>query len=474
MAYSAGHPVLASGRLNASPAMMRAVSPQPQYATQQVLLPHQAAYGGVFLGGSFGAAPGISESGVTSTPTRRAAASGYSGPSNMPLGSHSLPQAVGSVGSQPLVRQMNPTGSASSLVAPTMTPVTPGVPQASGSVSGTVSYQPPTVVPGDGYASAGVAAAPRSQRAPQQAGYAAAEQAGNAQDEALVRTRLRLTGNEELLQSEIESLRRSLAIQEDRIVQLTKELQAAHESERKLCAEAEAARSESARLTEEVRLERLGREQAEAAVTETRLQAEAALQEKKSFETHSPERTLSSRNGNASSRNGSLVSGRRPPTDRSRGTYLGRTGSETPTGAKPDDRGGAAAGPGQLTPKDPLGAPAAMDSRPQSASNASGVAPPPSSRRGSKLNQPAKDEIDIRLREFLERSETSLTFRRLNRGWYAFRRPDEKGPLSNDRTVELSITNGKLMAKLEPTTHDAGWNNGKLGPIERFVAHMSM
>lgn len=84
-----------------------------------------------------------------------------------------------------------------------------------------------------------------------------------------------------------------------------------------------------------------------------------------------------------------------------------------------------------------------------------------------------KDDIDARLNEYLERSDTGLTFRRLNRGWYAFRRADDRNPPSSDRGVEISIINGKLMARLEPTTHEKGWNNGKLGPIERFCAHFA-
>lgn len=88
----------------------------------------------------------------------------------------------------------------------------------------------------------------------------------------------------------------------------------------------------------------------------------------------------------------------------------------------------------------------------------------PAARRGQ------KDEVEPRLREFLEKGKCNLIFRQLNRGWYSFRRADEKGPQSNDRHVEISIINGKLMVKLEATTHDPGWNFGKPGPIEKFVA----
>jgi len=84
-------------------------------------------------------------------------------------------------------------------------------------------------------------------------------------------------------------------------------------------------------------------------------------------------------------------------------------------------------------------------------------------------SQGGKDDIDARLNDFLDRSGCQLSFRRRNKGWYSFRVEGER----QDRSVEVSITNGKLMAKVEPSTHDPGWNNGKLGPIERFVAHFS-
>lgn len=85
----------------------------------------------------------------------------------------------------------------------------------------------------------------------------------------------------------------------------------------------------------------------------------------------------------------------------------------------------------------------------------------------------AKDEIDGRLLDFLEQSDCALTFRRMNRGWYAFRRVDDVGPISGDRCVELSLVNNKLMAQVEVQTHERGWNNGRPGAIERFVAHFA-
>lgn len=85
-----------------------------------------------------------------------------------------------------------------------------------------------------------------------------------------------------------------------------------------------------------------------------------------------------------------------------------------------------------------------------------------------------KDEIDSRLLGWVDRNGCSLTFRRKNRGWYTFRRVDETGPASRDKCVEFSIVgSGKLMAKVEPSANDAGWNNGKSGTMERFVAFYS-
>jgi len=98
------------------------------------------------------------------------------------------------------------------------------------------------------------------------------------------------------------------------------------------------------------------------------------------------------------------------------------------------------------------------------------------SRRGlspmTVLSAAGKDEVDARLNGFLEQAQNcNIVFRRRNRGWYTFRRADE--PPSNEKNVEVSIVNGKLMARLESSSHDRGWNNGKLGPMDRFVAHFS-
>lgn len=87
-----------------------------------------------------------------------------------------------------------------------------------------------------------------------------------------------------------------------------------------------------------------------------------------------------------------------------------------------------------------------------------------------RLQAQAKDDIDLRLLEFLERTDCTLQFKRMNRGWYKFLHPDDPPSAANNQHVELSIMNGKLMAKVDPGSHhERSWNNGKRGPIERFV-----
>jgi len=169
---------------------------------------------------------------------------------------------------------------------------------------------------------------------------------------------------QESLYREVDALRHTLAVQEQRISDLNVELQTSREAGTQLASEVESARSELSGLMQELQVEKAAREQAEAAIAEQ----QQAMQNL------------------------------------------------------------------------------------------------PAGRRGS------RDEVEPRLREFIEKSKCGLIFRQLNRGWYAYRRADEKGPQSNDRHVAISIINGKLMVTLEPSTHDPGWNFGKPGPIEKFVA----
>jgi hypothetical protein len=259
-------------------------------------------------------------------------------------------------------------------------------------------------------------------------------------EEMLLQTRL-LGSNDDLLKAEIESLRRSVTAQEDRIVQLTKDLQASHENERrlkesehKMGRDLEVARNEVAHLSEELRRERMAREQADFAAQEALLSADRASQAAQEA------KLLQSQ---AHDRSAGTSSGRRTPADHRNPQQRGRDSS--------------------------------MDTRRQKSQPQQPSTPTGDTRRGAGADRPksAKDEIDGRLQDLLERTDVGITFRRLNRGWYAFRKKGEKGPLSGDRSVEVSIVNGKLMARLEPSTHDNGWNNGKLGPIERFAAAMS-
>lgn len=246
------------------------------------------------------------------------------------------------------------------------------------------------------------------------------------------------------LQAEVESLRRSVAVQEDRILQLTNQLQASQENERVLASDLEASRGDDTRLwtvTEELRLERLAREQAEAIATELRLVAEMAVQ-------------------------GQVVSA--PAAVGSSGVTSNTVRASTP------GRGGLSGNfsPGRRAPntsargKEALAERQGLGTQSNPGSSARGTVGLASGRRGS---MSAKDEIDGRLHEFLERFNCGLTFRRLNRGWYSFRCNGDRA----DRSAEISIVNGKLMARLEPSTHDPGWNNGKLGNLERFVTAMT-
>ncbi|CAE6913309.1 GCR1 [Symbiodinium natans] len=78
-------------------------------------------------------------------------------------------------------------------------------------------------------------------------------------------------------------------------------------------------------------------------------------------------------------------------------------------------------------------------------------------RRGSSpaaLRRIAKDEVDTKLTEYLTSSpHCKLEFCRLNQGWYQFRHADIA---METKCLEMSIVNGKLMVKLEPTSHDRG------------------
>lgn len=229
-------------------------------------------------------------------------------------------------------------------------------------------------------------------------------------------------------QTEIEALRQTVAVRDEQLRQLASELKAARESEAKFSAEVQVARAEVARLAEELRLERYARDQAEATAAEATAAASSA----------------------AAPDGGKARPARRSPPPQ------GRPSSSRSLAPAPKARGRSAE--------------AAVPGTPElstSARRGPSRGPPPV------LRPPQRDEVDNRLRELVEHMQCTLTFRKVNRGWYAFRRRDETGPQSADATVEISIVNGKLMAKLEASTHDRGWNNGKLGTIEKFIATYS-
>lgn len=271
---------------------------------------------------------------------------------------------------------------------------------------------------------------------------------------------------EDVLQGEIESLRRTVQVQEDRITHLRKELQASRENESNAASaasNAEADRLEIARLRKELGLERSAREQAEAAAAEQQVAAEMAMQAAQATMPRGYER-VSSTPPMPQPRSGSV------PRNASSG-FQDRRGQDEqsqvglqPATDRPMRPASARHGSSSIT--SPVGGAVPSSARRGQVNTTS-----TSARRGASPPRKPKDEIDARLQEFLQMSERELMFQRLNRGWYSVRRPDE--PRSEAVNVEISIVNGKLMAKLEPSTHDPGWNNGKLGAIERFVAAYS-
>lgn len=318
-------------------------------------------------------------------------------------------------------------------------------------------------------------------------------------------------GNEDELRREVEMLRRSVALQDDKIQELSAQLQVTREAERRARVDAEVARAEAVQLAEEVRLERSARQQAEAAATEQQMAAEMAVQHAQEAaqaaqraqsaqaahvqqSNRKVPRSLEAEGAPAQYKNGSNVSGagghasRRPAGNSaspSPGRYrkdelLERDSSPAPPPNPSDRRAAAAAATDRLSVRGATRAGGAAAAEAAAAPDRLSVRAPGgnmSSRRGAEPLVPstphsAKDDIDARLHDFLDRNDCVLAFRRLNRGWYSFRHREDRGS-PNDLCVEISIVNGKLMAKLEATTHDRGWNNGKLGPIERFVASYS-
>jgi len=283
------------------------------------------------------------------------------------------------------------------------------------------------------------------------------------------------------LQEEMEKLRRAAAAQKEQIGQLGQQLSETREGKLRIQMELDAARLEVSRLGEELSLERMAREQAEAAAVEGQQALERNLSEREAWPSYvGPPASAYAPSCNHGGQTASFgLPGGRMSRDSAASASAGgsldgameaealETGApdplavagatrcaERPSGAIP-----VATSPPQPADQEP--AAAAMERRPSRASQ----------RRGS-----AKDDVDAKLLDFLQNTDCNLVFRRKNRGWYLFRHADESGkPSSNDRSVEMSIVNGKLMARVEPSgPHDKGWNNSKLGPVERFVNFFSV
>lgn len=236
-----------------------------------------------------------------------------------------------------------------------------------------------------------------------------AEQKVGLRDESLVAR----------LQAEVEQLRREAATRDEVMADSAKELHETRESRAQLQHELESLRAETHRMSSELSLVRMARDQIESAAAASQAELEDVRASR-----------------------GRLTPGL--PRDRT------ASGSSTPSrlGSRPPV---VRQGTRERSPSVNV---------PRTSEQSSNIGP----RRAS------KDEIDGRLLDFLDRSDCSIAFRRMNRGWYVFKRNDEGGP---DRCVELSLVNNKLMAQVEVQTHEKGWNNGRPGAIERFVAHFA-
>lgn len=212
-----------------------------------------------------------------------------------------------------------------------------------------------------------------------------------------------------------------------KVLQLTMELEASKANEAKLQEDLRAARSEIEHLLRVLATERANAEQAEA-----RDRVEAGS---KRYDDLDP----------SEARRGPQARSKTP----SRRPREGELGSGTPVSTVRPERWSSDAGR-QASP---------VRGSPGGGRGGSGTA----RRKGI-----TEDEVDAKLNDYLASSpHCRLEFRRLNRGWYEFRRIDDDRP--ETCCVEMSMVNGKLMVRLEPTTHDSGWNHGKLGPIDRFV-----
>mmetsp|Transcript_44151 Transcript_44151/g.101994 ORF Transcript_44151/g.101994 Transcript_44151/m.101994 type:complete len:393 (+) Transcript_44151:1-1179(+) len=288
---------------------------------------------------------------------------------------------------------------------------------------------------------------------------------------------------DEALHREVESLRQTFVMQETRIRELSQDLKASCESEARLSDELERTRAEVATLTAELKQERAAREQAEASLqlqssplnqSLTPTASAAGFTKRGAAATERGPAAIGKDTGATKEREvrsvstsrrdkAELAEQRREAAEQRREAAQQRREAAAEAAAQ---RREAAAEQRRAAAEAVVAAQELAAQRPQSASAAT-----VNSKRGAGTSRPAsaKDEIDSRLQDFMARSQCGgIIFKRLNRGFYTFKRADE-GPVSIERSLEMSIVNGKLMVRMEASTTDPGWNNGKPGPIERFV-----
>lgn len=260
-------------------------------------------------------------------------------------------------------------------------------------------------------------------------------------------------------ETELAALRRAAEAQEERIGQLLVALQAAQEGE------AEAREAEAAARAGEA----AAREAEAAAVAEAedlRRHMAAAIEDMQK-ERGSRKTTPTA----AGRRPGSLAQAAPAAQAQAQLRVVSPAAQAKLRAARRSAPGGAAPRGEEADADTTTDGEAAMEAR-----RSSGVVASASLRtlsRGS-ASARARDEVDARLEDFCRSgAQGTVVFRKVNRGWYMASRSDEQGPRALDRTVELSLINGKLLARLEQTSHEKGWNNGKHGPIERFCAYFS-
>eukprot|EP00408_Alexandrium_pacificum_P027963 CAMPEP_0171183546 /NCGR_PEP_ID=MMETSP0790-20130122/15333_1 /TAXON_ID=2925 /ORGANISM="Alexandrium catenella, Strain OF101" /LENGTH=487 /DNA_ID=CAMNT_0011648523 /DNA_START=100 /DNA_END=1565 /DNA_ORIENTATION=+ len=286
-----------------------------------------------------------------------------------------------------------------------------------------------------------------------------------------------------------EADRQTIAMQDARIRELTQEVQACNENAARLSDELEKARGEVARLTVELQQEHFAREQAEAALqspqpivsqTVTALTPTASASGAKiggSAAAASNGRTASAPRRAKEAReviDKDEASAAAVPaaTERQMTAAERREAAVAERRAAVAERKAAAEAAAADGRRAAAEAAQSVNAVGRSTSRANGGSARNKESPGTSRPASAKDEIDSRLLDYVSRSECGIVFKRLNRGFYTFRRGDENGPVSADRTIEITIVNGKLMIKMEPSSTHPGWNNGKAGPIERFVTKM--